>query len=387
MKKRGDVTAVAETNAQPCRALESLRADILAGVFGAPGERFMTTRELAEVRRVSPVTAQHMLCALREERLVALRGKRYYLSHGLVGADTPLGRQSTRGHLIGLHVTTIDTPFFSALTHAAQKSADALGYRLLTAESGYDSAREREILEAFEDVGAAGILTCPGLTEDCPALYERYRLPHVFLGRKPPGVTGEAVLAHNAHGAARVAEHFIREGYRAFGYVGLAMDGGQDTRLSGYADALNRAGYALNESHILRIDVHAPEPDAAWDAFVQRLPRPAAVFCFHDLLAVNLLRSCRRLNVSVPRALAVAGFDNLPAAQLTEPPLTTVSYDVTAMAETAVRLLIAQIESGGVRDAAYHLEPVLIVRGSTSAAPAVCFRELHARDMLYRLGE
>ena len=133
MKKRGDVTAVAETNAQPCRALESLRADILAGVFGAPGERFMTTRELAEVRRVSPVTAQHMLCALREERLVALRGKRYYLSHGLVGADTPLGRQSTRGHLIGLHVTTIDTPFFSALTHAAQKSADALGYRLLTA--------------------------------------------------------------------------------------------------------------------------------------------------------------------------------------------------------------------------------------------------------------
>ena len=91
--------------------------------------------------------------------------------------------------------------------------------------------------------------------------------------------------------------------------------------------------------------------------------------------------------MSVPRALAVAGFDNLPAAQLTEPPLTTVSYDVTAMAETAVRLLIAQIESGGVRDAAYHLEPALIVRGSTSAAPAVCFRELHARDMLYRLGE
>ena len=92
-----------------------------------------------------------MLCALREERLVALRGKRYYLSHGLVGADTPLGRQSARGRLIGLHVTTIDTPFFSALTHAAQKSADALGYRLLTAESGYDSAREREILNTFED--------------------------------------------------------------------------------------------------------------------------------------------------------------------------------------------------------------------------------------------
>lgn len=251
---------MAETRAHPCRALELLRADILSGIFGAPGERFMTTRELAEVRRVSPVTAQHMLCALREERLVALRGKRYYLSHGLVGADTPLGRQSARGRLIGLHVTTIDTPFFSALTHAAQKSADALDCRLLTAESGYDSAREREILNAFKDIGAAGILTCPGLSEDCLVLYERYCLPHVFLGRKPPGVTGEA--------------------------------GGAGAQCT-WRGARGRAFY--------------------------------------------------------PRT--------------------------------------AQIKSGCACGAAYHLEPALIVRGSTSAAPAVCFRELHARDMLYRLGE
>ena len=72
---------------------------------------------------------------------------------------------------------------------------------------------------------------------------------------------------------------------------------------------------------------------------------------------------------------------------MSTPSLTTVSYCIEDMAETAVRLLIAQIESGQEKDTSYYLEPSLIVRESSSAAPVVQFRSLHTRDMLYKVSE
>lgn len=375
-----------------CRSREEekqLEREILSGHFGAPGDRFLSTRELSEIRHISLVTAQRILVSLREKRLVELAGKQYYLSHGRVRADSPLGRlTSGNSRLLGLHVTNIDTPFFSALTKAAQRSVDAAGYRLLTASSGYRPEVEQRILNTFIDIGAVGVLTCPGIVGETGALYNRYRLPHVFLGRKPTQAFGEAVLAQNTHAAARVAEHFVREGYERFAYIGLDMESRQDPRLNGYLAGLNQAGFELPAGHILRVKAQSSdEISDALTAFLKRLPKPVAVFCFHDLLGMSLLQACHQLKLSVPRTVAVAGFDNLPNSAMTTPSLTTVSYCIEDMAETAVRLLIAQIETGQEKDAAYYLEPSLIVRESSSAAPVVRFRSLHTRDMLYKVSE
>lgn len=369
--------------------LRRLEKEILSGAYGAPGNRFLSTREVAEIRHVSLVTAQRILVSLREKRLIELVGKTYFLCHGRVRPDSPLGRLTARDtRILGLHVTNIDTPFFSALTKAAGRSAEAAGYRLLTAASGYQPDREREILNTFVDIGAAGVLTCPGIVSETAAMYDRYRLPHVFLGRKPAQAFGEAVLAQNTHASVRVAEHFLREGYPHFAYVGLEMESRQDPRLNGYLAGLSQAGYELPPAHILR--VKAQSSDEISDelaAFARRLPKPCAVFCFHDLLGMSLLQACHQLKLSVPRTVAVAGFDNLPVSAMSTPSLTTVSYCIEDMAETAVRLLIAQIESGQEKDTSYYLEPSLIVRESSSAAPIVQFRSLHTRDMLYKVSE
>ena len=375
-----------------CRSREEqrqLERAILMGEFGAPGDRFLSTRELAEIRRVSLVTAQRILVALREKRLIELVGKQYYLCHGRVRPDSPLGRLTQRGtRLLGLHVTNIDTPFFSALTKAAQRSADAAGYRLLTAASGYRSEKEQEILNTFVDIGAVGVLSCPGIVSETGAMYNRYRLPHVFLGRKPVQAFGEAVLAQNTHAAVRVAEHFVHEGYQNFAYVGLEMESRQDPRLNGYSAGLRQAGFDLPAGNVLRVKAQfSDEIISDLSAFLRRLPKPVAVFCFHDLLGMSLLQACHQLKLSVPRTVAVVGFDNLPNSAMTTPSLTTVSYCIEDMAETAVRLLIAQIESGQEKDTSYYLEPSLIVRESSTAAPVVQFRYLHTRDMLYKVSE
>ena len=366
-----------------------LEREILAGEFGPPGERFLSTRELAEIRHVSLVTAQRILVGLREKRLVELRGKTYYLTHGRVSGRSPLGQMvPPESNILGLHVTNIDTPYFSALTKAAHKSAAAAGYRLLTAVSSYKPEQEYEILNTFVDIGAVGVLSCPGIVSETGAMYNRYRLPHVFLGRKPGKAVGEAVLAQNASAAMHVAEHFIKEGYKNFGYVGMPMEIPQDPRLNGFTDGLNQAGFELPPGHVLRLSAFFDgDTLAQLGPYLQKIPKPAAIFCYNDMLAISVMQACRHLKMSIPRTVALAGFDNLPNAVTASPPLTSVSYNIEDMAETAVHLLIDQIEGGEERDATYYLEPSLIVRESSTLGPVVQFRTMQPRDMLYNVPE
>lgn len=136
---------------------------------------------------------------------------------------------------------------------------------------------------------------------------------------------------------------------------------------------------------MLQIDPEdAAAANKAIEELLQALPKPAAVFCFHDLIATMVLQACQRLKFPCPKAIAVAGFDNLPVSSMTDPPLTTVGYRISEMAETAVRLIIRQIETGAEPDTNYYLEPSLIIRESSSKKAVIQFQSYHTRDILYK---
>jgi len=68
--------------------------------------------------------------------------------------------------------------------------------------------------------------------------------------------------------------------------------------------------------------------------------RPPAIMCATDDQAIGVLRAARELRIDVPGELAVAGFDDVKEAALTDPPLTTVASDREAMARAAVDLVL-----------------------------------------------
>ncbi|WZL77337.1 substrate-binding domain-containing protein [Eubacteriales bacterium mix99] len=368
-----------------------LKKKIINGDFGVPGSHFVTTRELADTRGISLVTAQRVLVGLKDERLIELHGKKYYLTHGRIAKDTPLGRlQNNNTKLLGFHITNIGNPFFSSLAKAAEKSVMDAGYKLVTASSSYQIAQERSILEIFRDIGAMGVLSCPGVDQGTASLYQNYVLPHVFLGRKPEGTNAEAVLVNNTPAARRVAEHFIDEGYQSFAYIGLSdLRTEQDPRLSGFREGLVRKGHALPPNHILGVDIGKDEKmtEDITD-FLAALPKPAAVFCFHDMIGVRVLQACQDSGILCPQMVAVAGFDNLSISSLVKPALTTVSYGVEDMAETAVRLLIDQVETRNEKKGTnYYLEPSLIIRESSSKRAVRKHPHVPMHDLLYKVSE
>jgi LacI family transcriptional regulator len=92
--------------------------------------------------------------------------------------------------------------------------------------------------------------------------------------------------------------------------------------------------------------------------------RPTAIFAANDDMALGVMAAAQKLQVAVPSALSVAGFDDTPSAQVVWPQLTTVRQPITDMAATAAEMLIG-LATGQEVELDRQLDFSLVVRGST----------------------
>jgi DNA-binding LacI/PurR family transcriptional regulator len=209
------------------------------------------------------------------------------------------------------------------------------------------------------------------------ALAER-RLPTVRVDMDP--APGAAVLRIDDEGGARaVAAHVLARGHRR---IGLLADRLSADDRRGFANAARRraatfpvarwrlAGYEA------AMRAHGIDPDgvplfeaagntvedgrAGAHALLAGDPRPTAILAMTDQLARGVLLVAAELGLSVPGELAVAGFDDLPEAAFTDPPLTTVHQDHAAKGAAAARMLL-----DGARPDELVLPTRLVVRAST----------------------
>jgi DNA-binding LacI/PurR family transcriptional regulator len=104
---------------------------------------------------------------------------------------------------------------------------------------------------------------------------------------------------------------------------------------------------------------------------LRRERRPTAVFAANDYMAIGLLRALRDAKVSVPRDMAVVGFDDIEFARYLDPPLTTVHVDAYALGEGAAHTLVRRMRSPRPSRACHAVLPAtLAVRGSCGAGDA-----------------
>jgi DNA-binding LacI/PurR family transcriptional regulator len=367
--------------------IDLIRQEIIDGKFGIPGSRFLQTRDLAKQYNMSLVTAQKIMVELRDLGMIELIGKKYYLTHGIVPKSSPLGQiKNNDNHILGFHVTNIDNQYFGSLIHKATKHANALGYRVIVASSNYKHKEELAVLNMFRDIGVSGVLSCPGLFDNTAELYSNYVLPHVYIGRKPDGAIGDSVLVNNHAAGKSVARHFIEIGYKNFAYVGpRELHQNSDPRFLGFREEITCQGFELPVENKFEVSVgDFTDTSRITSNFLYKLDEPTAIFCFHDLIAVEMLNLCKQLNLNVPEDVAICGFDNLSVSRTATNALTTVGYRINEMARIAVNLLINQITSeveGGVN---YYIEPTIFVRETTQRDAKYKKENMISHDVYYK---
>jgi DNA-binding LacI/PurR family transcriptional regulator len=102
-------------------------------------------------------------------------------------------------------------------------------------------------------------------------------------------------------------------------------------------------------------------------ALLGRTPRPTALLCMSDQLALAAIAVARQLGIRVPEELSVVGFDDTSVAGWSEPPLTTVRQDLAAKGRIAGELVLRLL--AGASPASRDEVPVeLVVRASTARA-------------------
>jgi len=178
-----------------------------------------------------------------------------------------------------------------------------------------------------------------------------------------------ATVGSDNLGAGRLAgEHLIEGGRRRIAFLGHADAHYPEFahRYDGLCDALREADIPADPA--LQFDALTSE-DAGFRAASALIAsgKPFdAIFAASDLIAIGAMRALAGAGRRIPEDVAVIGFDNIPAASLTSPPLTTIQQDIAGAGECLVETVLAQIE--GSEPPEPRLPTRLILRGSTSAA-------------------
>jgi len=188
--------------------------------------------------------------------------------------------------------------------------------------------------------------------------------PYVLVGRDEERTANFVDIDNRL--AARVAtQHLIDHGYRSI----MHMSGPPDLvtaldRQQGFFDALRESG---RDPHAARIECGFFEQVTAYEIAIRILQQPNppdAIFAADDAMAIGVIQAARELDISVPRDLAVIGFDDIDMNRMLRPHLTTVRQPSDALGRAAVGMLSHLIATPANHPAQQWLDAELIVRGS-----------------------
>ncbi|MBV8907966.1 MAG: LacI family DNA-binding transcriptional regulator [Sphingomonas sp.] len=181
------------------------------------------------------------------------------------------------------------------------------------------------------------------------------------------GSLGTTVCSNNEQGGFDATTHLLQHGRRQIAFIGTAGPGFPEVheRWNGYCRALHAAGLTPDER--LRADAAPDESEGriAAEQLIERGVPFDAIFAASDVAAIGAMHALQHAGRTIPDDVAIVGFDDIPAASLASPPLTTITQDARHAAEALVDALIESIETGSSRDRALPVR--LTVRESSAA--------------------
>ncbi|MCW0217604.1 MAG: LacI family transcriptional regulator [Prosthecobacter sp.] len=318
-------------------------------------------------RVLSGKAAAYRISAETQERVSLAAGQQ-----GIVVNEVARGLRLRTTQTIGLIIPDVSNPFFAALARQVEHLARAKGYSVLLADSQENADVEAESVRLMRSRRVDGLVIAPvGVDSSRLRPLGAESLPLVLVDRIPADYSGPGVTCDNQEAARIAVRHLLDHGHRRIACLqGLPQSSVNQDRVLGYRQALQEAGIPTDDQLLIG-DGYAIETGCAavHQLFEPPQGRPTALLALGNLIALGALQALRALHLQVPSQVSLISFDEQPWAELIDPPLTTLSQPVEALAAQAMDLLFLQFHSDTELPQSRTLLPVSLIQRSSVTAP------------------
>ncbi|TDL33126.1 LacI family transcriptional regulator [Jeotgalibacillus sp. S-D1] len=301
--------------------------------------------------RVSKETAQKVLRAAAE------------LHYQKNGWARDLKMKKTQ--MIGLVLHDLSGSFYAPIIKGIEQTLHSYGYGLIACSTLGENlgTAERFLRERRVD---GVIVFSSDIKDEMLCEVSREKFPIVVLDRELSHPNLYSVVVHNHQGGYQAAEHLIKMGHTAIGYIsGPSNNRDSQLRTEGFNQCLAKYQHKPVPSiwHI-KGDYSQQGGYQAAKLLIQQKTLPTGVFVSNDQMAIGALEAFSEAGIEVPQTIQIVGFDDIELAKYIRPSLTTIMQPKFEMGATAAHLIIQHLQ-GDEPNKQTELPTELIQREST----------------------
>ena len=292
--------------------------------------------------------------------------------------------RSRASNAVALVINDLSNPFFAEFAGGVDAALAEAGYVLLLGSSGESPERQQAVLASLVEHDPAAVILSPAEHSEPSRL-------HRLLGAHTPVLVFNRALdegdnaAHagasngwdflaldNRRGARLATEHLLEQGHRAIAFFGGHRDSSScGERRAGYHDALAAAGIALDPAWLVECAPTRLEAARQAGALFARDPAPTAAVCYNDAVALGLVSGLAARGRRAGVDFALVGFDDIPEAAVSVPPLTTIAVAPRERGMQAARLVLERLADPARTPRTTIADARLVVRASSFVATRI----------------
>lgn len=274
------------------------------------------------------------------------------------------GMRSNRTNLIMFAIPDITNPFWPEVARGVQDVMDQEGYGVIFANSDWQGQREKNFLRLARRNGLDGILINPIQVAD-PELATT-GIPTVILGLNEQFPDFDMV-GSDSHGATIAAlEHLYQLGHRQIALLlGRPQGRLRRTRLDSYLEFFQKHHLEIRQEWIIEVPFEHSGGESGMEQLARLASQPTAVLASNDVIAIGAMHHAITSGIKVPDELSIIGIDDIYAACVTLPALTTVAKGKYEIGTQAAQLLLERMRGDQSPPQKIAIPCRLVERGTT----------------------
>ena len=281
-----------------------------------------------------------------------------------------------RTNIVMVVLASVGDPFFSAVMRGIRVAARAKGYSVIIEDTQLNQMTADEIGAMLVSNQTDGIILLASMSpfgNEVLSAKSKRRLP-IVIGCEtvsPELADFPSVHIDNIAAAKEATNYLISQGHERIAMVcGQASSLLTKDREFGYRAAMKEAGLPIEDGWVVEGDLTIAGARKATRKLLNHSNTPTAIFCANDEMAIGCLHEIKSAGLRVPQDISIIGFDDIRYAEVTDPPLTTISQPAEEIGERVMYRLCRRIETGKGASSLPELVPHKLVIRQSVARPA-----------------